>query len=603
MVRQQTPEPSSAESVPNAPHDLLAQYDLEDEVGRSARACVYQARDRVLDQPVALKLLHPRYGADAAFASRLYLTARAAAALGHPAIIDVYDRGPFDGSTFITMEWFAGGDLATLLRQSGPLTARQMVPPLARVLDGLAAAHAAGIVHGDLHPRNLLRSEGAGQALVLADFGMRFVREWSEGWSATIDADVAPYRAPEAAPGTAAGIADDLYALAAILYEALAGEYPPVKGVWRRPAAISRPLFLVLERALSRDPALRYPSAIALRDALATAVGAAIPPSWVAAPAGQLEEAIRVEGREAPGRVARPWRAPRAVVLLVTGTLALGGLVGTAVLVQADAPGFPSRIPAASNVAPAPTADDVQTEADPVTTAPQSVAPTATAAVAGPAVSAGPTAMAGASAPSPAPTLSAEAAALAPAGGVVAPAGVTATPRPSTGAILASTLAPPRVVSSGGTVGVTLENFSPTLLAGAYQPWDDQRRDGNQVGLYGAGSDYNVGILTFEATFTPTGQLTLVLTGLDDEAEVHSTLQVLLNGTTLYAGLSGFANRPPLGGAAGGALPWSQLRLVIPQGVLHAGTNSLVLRNTTPGEDLASPYVLIHDLQIVGEAP
>lgn len=602
MVQQQPPALSDAERVANIPSDLLAQYDLEDEVGRSARACVYQARDRVLDQPVALKLLHPRYGADAAFAARLYLTARAAAALGHPAIIGVYDQGPFEGSTFITMEWLTGGDFATLLRRSGPLTSRQAVPLLARALDALAAAHAAGIVHGDLHPRNLLlRGEGAGHAPILTDFGMTFVREWSEGRSAIIDADVAPYRTPEAVPGVAASVADDLYALAAILYEALAGEHPPVGGDWRRPAAIPRPLFLTLERALARDPAARYPTATALRDALVIAVGATVPTSWVAAPGGQLEEAIRIEGRRAPARIARSWRSPRTAALLVTGALALGGLVGTAVVVQAGAPGFPARLPFVHDIVPAPTADvaGVQAEETPMTAAPQVLVPTPTVAGGELPAMVEPTV---ASAAPPAPTLSAGAAALAPApgaGGSVRPT----TPRPSRSPSPTVPPATPRVVASGGTIGVTLENFNPTLLAGAYQPWDDQRRDGTQVALYGAGSGYNVGILTFEVTFTPSGQLTLVLSGLDDEREAHSTIQVLLNGTTLYAGASGFSNRPSPGSVAGGDLPWSQLRLVIPQDVLRLGTNSLVLRNTTPGEGLTAPYVLIHDLQIVGEAP
>jgi len=589
----------STSDTPSLSDDLLEQYDLEDEVGRSARACVYQARDRVLDQTVALKLLHPRYGADAAFASRLYLTARAAA-LGHPAIAAVYDRGPFDGSTFITGEWFPDGNLATLLHRSGPLMARQVVPALARTLDALAVAHASGIVHGDLHPRNLLlRGTEAHGALVLADFGMRFVREWSEGHGGAIDADVAPYRAPELQPGAAATVAADLYAVATILYEALTGGYPARDGIWRRPAAIPRPLFATLERALSRDPGERYPSAIALRDAVATAVGATVPASWVAAPEGQLGEAVRIERRTGTTSIARPWRSPRTAALLVTGALALSGLTGTAVFVQAGAPGFPSREPGATAVtlptaAITPEAEVAQTPA-PVS-APV-VVPTPTLAAPEP------TATTAVVVPSPVATLSANAAALAPAQGAVPPARFTPTPRPSTSPSPVAASAPPRVVSSGGVVGVTLENFSPSLLAGAYQPLDDQRRDGAQVALYGAGSGYNVGILTFEATVAPSGQLTLVLTGLDDELESHSTIQVLLNGTTLFSGASGFDNRPAIGAAAGGALPWGQMRLVVPAGTLKIGQNSLVVRNTTAGDGLAPPYVLIHDLQIVGEAP
>jgi hypothetical protein len=602
MTRQATPAP------PTVPENLLEQYDLEDEVGRSARACVYRARDRVLDQTVALKLLHPRYGADAAFASRLYLTARAAAALGHPAIAAVYDRGPFDGSTFITSEWLAGGNLAALLHTSGPLTARQAVPALARVLDALAVAHASGIVHGDLHPRNLLLrgTEGRG-ALALADFGMNFVREWSEGRDGTIGDAVAPYRAPEAQPGAAATVAADLYAVAAILYEILAGGHAPSGGVWRRPAAIPRPLFATLERALSPDPGARYPSAIALRDALAAAIGATVPASWVAAPAGQLEEAVRVTGRTGATATARPWRSPRTAALLVTGALALGGLTGTAAFVQAGAPGFPRRAPLATVSPTAAVAPDTEalptvavtpdTEASPSPAPVPVVVPTPTFAAPEP------TATSAAAIPSPVATLSAGAAALAPAQGSAPPARYTPPPRPSTSPAPTVTVAPPRVVSSGGVVGVTLENFSPSLLAGAYQPLDDQRRDGAQVALYGAGSGYNVGILTFESTVAPIGPLTLVLTGLDDEQAGHSTIQILLNGTTLYAGPSGFDNRPAIGAATGGTLPWEQMRLIIPAGTLKLGPNSLVVRNTTAGDELAPPYVLIHDMQIVGEAP
>jgi len=425
------------------------------------------------------------------------------------------------------------------------------------------------------------------------------VREWSEGHGGAIDDDVAPYRAPESQPGAAATVAADLYAIATILYEALSGGYPAREGVWRRPAAIPRPLFATLERALSRDPGARYLSAIALRDALATAVGATVPASWVAAPAGQLGEAVRVERRPEAAIVARPWRSPRTAALLVTGALALGGLTGTAIFVQAGAPGFPSLAPIATAVtlptaAVTPEAEAVPT---PATTPAPVVVPTPTF------PAAEPTATAAAALPAPVATLSAGASALAPAQGAVPPARFTPTPRPSTSPSPTVTSAPPRVVASGGVVGVTLENFSPSLLAGAYQPLDDQRRDGAQVALYGAGSGYNVGILTFEATVAPSGQLTLVLTGLDDEREGHSTIQVLLNGTTLFSGASGFDNRPAIGAAAGGALPWGQMRLVVPAGTLKLGQNSLVVRNTSAGNELAPPYVLIHDLQIVGEAP
>ena len=91
-----------------APFDLLEQYDLLEEIGGGERARVYRARDRVLDHAVAVKLLRDRYGRDAALAAHLYLTARAAASLGHPNIVTVFDQGQHDGSAFITMELVEG---------------------------------------------------------------------------------------------------------------------------------------------------------------------------------------------------------------------------------------------------------------------------------------------------------------------------------------------------------------------------------------------------------------------------------------------------------------------------------------------------------------
>src|SRR3954452_7008442 len=162
----------TAPSTPVATIDLLAQYDLQEEIGVGDRARVYRARDRVLGQVVAVKLLHDRYGGDAAFAARLYHTARAAASLGHPNIVAVYDHGPHDGSAFITMEYIEGTNLADLLRQGGPLWARRAIPLVARVLDALSTAHAYGIAHGDLHPRNIFVRKETGDAVVLTDFGM-----------------------------------------------------------------------------------------------------------------------------------------------------------------------------------------------------------------------------------------------------------------------------------------------------------------------------------------------------------------------------------------------------------------------------------------------
>jgi serine/threonine-protein kinase len=582
-----------------APFDLLAQYDLLEEIGGGERARVYRARDRVLDHAVAVKLLRDRYGRDASLAAHLYLTARAAASLGHPNIVTVFDQGEHDGSAFITMELVEGRNLADLLAQEGPLPTRWALPIVARILDALSAAHAYGIAHGDLHPRNvLLRANGAdGAAVVLTDFGMSLAWERTDHF--------APYRAPEERSGDPASIAGDLYAVGVILYELLTGEKPPYDGLKRRPATIARPLFATIGRALAATPADRYPTAAALREALTVTGGAALPAVWVTAPEGPLEAAVRVT-EIPPTRTRAPQRRGpyRTAAVLVAGTLALGSLAGAAVLATnpRTTPQPTAAVTATEETVEQPVAPPVEETPQAVEPAPR-IEPTANVAASAPTVVVTPTVAA--VQPTAAPTLSPQGAALAP--NLTAPPALAQAPTPTAGPRPTPTASTPRVVANGGVggaVGVSLENFSPYLLQGAYQSSDGRRRENAQVALYGAGSGYNVGILTFEATDLPTSQITLVLTGIDDELASHSTIQVLLNGRTLFTGASGFANRPAAASSnPDGSIAWDQMRLIVPQGTLQSGTNTLVIRNVSTGAELAPPYILINNLEFASEAP
>ncbi len=585
MARRVAPDPPIS-----APLDLLAQYDLQEEIGSSERAWVYRARDRVLDQAVAVKLLRDRHGRDAALAARLYLTARAAASLGHPQIVAIYDHGQHDGSAFITSELLAGRDLGAILAQGGPLPANRALPLVARVLDALAAAHSHGIAHGDLHPRNLiLRAEGTG-GVVLTDFGMGLARERGDRQLL--------YRAPEERAGDGGSVAGDLYAVATILYELLVGERPPVDGLKRRPTVITRPLFATLSRALAVAPTDRYPSATALREALVVSGGVALPATWVAAQAGPLEAAVRVGASPAPQPVPGRGGAYRAAAVIVAGTLARGGLAGGAVYLA----NYRGEAPAPTVGATVEPAEEAPSAA-PVEETPQAAAPAASVAAASvaPTTVAVPTAQ-----PTPTATLSAQAAALAPSVNTP-PAQLAQAPTPTSGPRPTPTVGTPRVVANGGVggaVGISLENFSPYLLQGAYQPSDVRSRDEAQVALYGAGSGYNVGILTFEATALPTGRTTLVLTGLDDERSGHSTIQILLNGRTLFSGTNTFDNRPASAATdPASSPPWSQMIVIVPAGTLQDGTNTLVIRNVSTGAELAAPYILINNVEFAGEAP
>ena len=578
-----------------APFDLLVQYDLLEEIGGSERALVYRARDRVLDHAVAVKLLRDRYGRDASLAAHLYLTARAAASLGHPNIVTVFDQGQHDGSAFMTMELVEGRNLADLLAQEGPLSPGWALPIVARILDALSAAHAYGIAHGDLHPRNvLLRANGTdGAAVVLTDFGISLAWERTDSF--------APYRAPEERSGDPASIAGDLYAVGVILYELLTGEKPPAEGLQRRPATITRPLFATLGRALAAAPTERYPTAASLREALTVTGGAALPAVWVAAPEGPLEAAVRVADTPRNSQTATQRRGPyRAAAVLVAGTLALGSLAGAAVLATSTRT---TPTPTAAITATVTEETVEQPVVPPVEETPQAVEPTGGVAADAPTVAVTPTVAA--VQPTATATLSAQAAALAPS--LNTPPALAQAPTPTAGPRPTPTANTPRVVANGGVggaVGVSLENFSPYLLQGAYQSSDGRRRENAQVALYGAGSSYNVGILTFEATDLPTGQITLVLTGIDDELETHSTIQVLLNGRTLYSGTSGFANRPATASSEpDGTIAWDQMRLIVPKGTLQSGTNTLVIRNVSTGAEIAPPYILINNLEFASEVP
>lgn len=589
MASQTTPTPAPIAT----PRDLLSQYDLQEEIGRGDLARVYRARDRVLDHEVAVKLLHDRYGRDATTAARLYLTARAAASLGHPNIVAIYDHGPHDGTAFITMEAITGLDLAALLTKGGSLATRHALPLIARVLDALAAAHAFGIAHGDLHPRNIILRAGTVDGVVITDFGMAVARDRATT-RAPGDADwTAPYRAPEHVPGDQASIAGDLYAVAVILHELLTGALPTAASLQRRPATIARPLFATLQQALATDPATRPASAPALRDALA-GNGVTLPSTWVAAPAGPLEAAIRIA---APSPRPANRGPQRAAALLVAGALTLGGLVGAVALTQSSrtrpAP-TPATTPAAIEDQPTPTdIPAAPTPADIEASAP-TVGPAATAI--------------------PSPTLSPPAAALAPAPSTTPAVRLIQAPTPNVVPRPTPTIGTPRIVvnggsgGSGGAVGVTLENFSPHLLQGAYQPSDVRRRAGGAVVLYGAGSGYNTGVLNFDVGLLPDGQFTLILTGLDDERDEHTALQLILNGTPLYTGPATLANRPtptnrPNLDETTAAPPWDTMRLALPPGTLRLGPNTLIIRNTTPGTDLAAPYLLISNLEVTIETP
>ncbi|MDO5671808.1 MAG: Stk1 family PASTA domain-containing Ser/Thr kinase [Actinomycetaceae bacterium] len=228
------PAPPGDEELPPAPpEDVLigstidSRYVVKERVARGGMATVYKADDRRLDRPVALKIMHPHLAESADFVVRFRREARAAARLTHPGIVAVYDQGVTQGTSYLVMEFVGGPNLRTHLRESGCLSVREALDLTAQVLEALASAHRAHLVHRDVKPENVLMpAEGP---VKVADFGLaRAVSEVTAATTGSVLGTVA-YLAPEIVTSGIADARADVYAAGVMLYEMLLG-HPPFYG-------------------------------------------------------------------------------------------------------------------------------------------------------------------------------------------------------------------------------------------------------------------------------------------------------------------------------------------------------------------------------------
>ncbi|MFI5913304.1 serine/threonine-protein kinase [Dactylosporangium sp. NPDC051541] len=271
---------------------VAGRYRLLRVVGRGGMGRVWQARDEVLDRAVAVKEILPIAGVAPGRTDiweRTIREARTAARLRHPSLVRVYDVQFADGRPWIVMEYVEGRSLHATVRDDGPLAVAAVAKAGLALLDGLAAAHAAGVLHRDVTPRNVLVAPD-GQVL-LGDFGVAVFAEESFRASATRE-DVllaAPaYVAPERVTAGESSPATDLWSLGATLYLAVEGRPPftrptPVEqltALMREPPDVmlhAGPLEPVILGLLRRDPKNRL-SAAKARTLLETALTGAPPP-------------------------------------------------------------------------------------------------------------------------------------------------------------------------------------------------------------------------------------------------------------------------------------------------------------------------------------
>ena len=304
------PRPES----PYAPGDLVAEkYRLEEEIGEGGMGTVWIATNTTLETPVAIKIL--RWAGIVGASERMLREARAAAPLRHPAIVRVFDFGVAPGGhAYIVMELLEGESLSSLLTREGALSPERAVQLLLPVAEGLAVAHAHGVVHRDLKPENIfLAQDDSGRVQPkIVDFGIaKLIRPSSAPDLTGVTIIGTPqYMSPEQALGDDVDSRADVWALSVVLHELVTNEYVfgggtlenVMSAVVLAPAAslvdkagVDSVLWRIVERGLRKDRDERWPSTLEMGRALAAwllergveedVTGASIRLNWLELPA------------------------------------------------------------------------------------------------------------------------------------------------------------------------------------------------------------------------------------------------------------------------------------------------------------------------------
>jgi beta-lactam-binding protein with PASTA domain len=341
-------------------------YRVISRIGSGGMADVYCCDDLQLGRQVAVKLLDRRNASDAEFVERFRREASSAASLSHPNIVAVFDRGEWDGTYYIAMEYLGGRQLKALIRETGPLAPLQAIDIASQVLAAARFAHQRGVVHRDLKPHNVMVDvEGR---VKVTDFGIARAGASEITETGSIIGTV-QYLSPEQAQGQAVSPRSDLYSVGVMLYELLTGRLPfdgdsavtiALKQIRELPAApsalnpaVSPELDAIVRRALEKDPDDRFADAdeflaalegererlrwpVSDRTAEFAAAAAAVPP-----PVAPVYEEPYVWEPE-PDPLA-PGGGPPRWVWLVAGGLLIAAVALAAVLLLG--PGAKRRVP------------------------------------------------------------------------------------------------------------------------------------------------------------------------------------------------------------------------------------------------------------------
>ncbi len=335
----------------------LGRYRITSSLGCGGMAEVFQAGDDRLGREVAIKVVLPAFASEPQSLQRFLREARVVASLEHPNILPVYDFGDHEGLPFLVLPLIRGGTLAEMI-DGGALEAPRIAVWIRNLARALDAAHEAGVLHRDVKPGNVL--VGRDEHLFLADFGIARLQNATRLTRTGTVVGTPVYMAPEVAAGQPAEVASDLYSLAVMSYEMLAGKPPfegenalsilhqhatrPVPPITQRLDYLPSGVDLVLEQGLAKKPAARPPTCLAFADLLA---GQLAGDSRTPAPSDLVPtlEMARSPAVASPPAAAGPAATPtatgdaHATVHASSGTWpklrqwALAGLVGAVVAV------------------------------------------------------------------------------------------------------------------------------------------------------------------------------------------------------------------------------------------------------------------------------